>query len=87
MGQGGRMASPCCPHWPCLCDQLLKSARFGKETRHEKEVHIDTISLPTNMDIELLKAQYSSIQKKQKRETRVICFAKGEEKLFVLFLC
>ncbi|XP_017334432.1 uncharacterized protein C9orf152 [Ictalurus punctatus] len=71
------MASACCPHWPCPCDQLLKSAHFGEETRHEQEEHTDSISLPTNMDIALLQEQYNSIREKQKRETRVICFAKA----------
>lgn len=80
-GAGGRMASACCPHWPCPCDQLLKSAHFGEQTRREQEDHTDTISLPTNMDIALLKEQYNSIREKQKRETTVICFAKGKKKL------
>ncbi|MCI4374101.1 hypothetical protein PGIGA_G00002160 [Pangasianodon gigas] len=71
------MASACCPHWPCPCDQLLKSAHFGEETSREHEEHTDTTSLPTNMDIALLKEQYNSIKDKQKRQTRVICFAKA----------
>lgn len=79
------MASTCCPHWPCPCHQLLTSAHFGEETRREREReredHTDTdcVSLPTDMDIALLKEQYNSIREKQKRETRVICFAKGKK--------
>lgn len=80
------MASACCPHWPCLCDQLLKSAHFAEETRREQEEHTDTISLPTDMDITLLQQQYNSIREKQKRETRVICFAKGNKKNFLSVL-
>lgn len=72
------MASACCPHWPCPCDQLLKSEHLGKEASDEQEELPDTASLPTNMDIALLKEQYNSIREKQKRETRVICFAKGK---------
>lgn len=79
------MASACCPHWPCPCDQLLKSVHFREETRHEQEEHADTISLPTNMNIALLKEQYNSIREKQKRETRVICFAKGKKKFVCVF--
>ncbi|KAG7336296.1 hypothetical protein KOW79_000989 [Hemibagrus wyckioides] len=71
------MASACCPHWPCPCDQLLKSEHLGKEVSDEQEELPDTASLPTNMDIALLKEQYNSIREKQKRETRVICFAKA----------
>lgn len=70
------MASACCSHWPC--DQLLQSAHFREETGHKPEEHADTISLPKNMDIALLKEQYNSIREKQKRETRVICFVKGK---------
>ncbi|KAF7708881.1 TBC1 domain family member 30-like [Silurus meridionalis] len=71
------MASACCPHWPCPCDQLLKSAQFRQETSSEEEEPTDTTCVPTNMDIALLKEQYNSIREKQKRETRVICFAKA----------
>ncbi|GAA6069884.1 uncharacterized protein C9orf152, partial [Tachysurus ichikawai] len=70
------MASACCPHWMCPCAQLIKSEYYGKETSYEQEELQHTISSPTNMDIALLKEQYNSIREKQKRETRVICFAK-----------
>ncbi|KAM9488466.1 uncharacterized protein C9orf152-like isoform 1-T2 [Clarias gariepinus] len=73
----GRMASACCPHWPCPCDRLLKSAQFREEASQEQEEHTDAVSQPSSMDIALLQEQYNSIREKQKRETRVICFAKA----------
>ncbi|TSK16087.1 hypothetical protein Baya_0958 [Bagarius yarrelli] len=71
------MASACCPHWSCPCDQLLKSEQIGQEASCEQEELTDNVFLPTNMDIALLKDQYNSIRDKQKRQTRVIYFAKA----------
>lgn len=68
----------------CCCGSCVTCAEVWREMRKSFSSDEDQSSMDIRMDIALLKEQYNSIRDKQRRETQVVCFKKGEEIFWAL---
>ncbi|XP_030625819.1 uncharacterized protein C9orf152-like [Chanos chanos] len=72
------MSSCCCSDLTCPWEQVTRSAKFVEEAIYEGQDQDEGFaSVPTRMDIALLKEQYNWIKEKQRNETRVVMFKKA----------